>query len=656
MLNLEESVKSILLVDDDIIFLDHLSKHFKRYPFFSDWRIDHVNSMNEALDKIVEHPNYDIMFTDNIMPNGTGFDLMNIIDTELPDKRPFFPILITGHSEQTLNIDNQRSIKCLSIELQQECIEAGFYFSLSKNSLTRKDYRVELMIHNEYALNHKLKRTTSFETIKPKAFFISGGKTIGKTEFIVWASRFVEGLEVVPLATTRAKINNEKIKRITNWNPKKDPLNKKKNAIWESHGYKLAIPISEDLFFSGTPCVKTLFEQNKDVLISDGQPQALELLIEKIPNHHTIYLHTTDNIYNRLFQHRTKNEASEKVTYEKVRKSEANLREWVESHIPKEKITYVENIDFFRMAIKIREEILKQKGIDMTLPPRSAILVDDDDISLSFTEESMNAFFPGIEINTTNNPFDVLEMISSKKYDILITDYNMPGLTGIDLLLKLNNEAKSKNIPASNLPTYPILTTAFWQDKNLFKKILTNGFFDLIKKNGEFSNFQNLSRRIYHNLRMKVDKEFIKPNEHPYILCGTKESGKNTFSNYLRKYYNLSFLDHKNASDDDYEKDLSQELIRNIHSNGRLFHVESEKDLKSLLKNIDQQNPIIFYLNPLNEFSDYSSYQENQRLLYCLANLNHSTQYFNSESSFEKITDIADTIHMHQMKHYKFDT
>ena len=59
-----------------------------------------------------------------------------------------------------------------------------------------------------------------------------------------------------------------------------------------------------------------------------------------------------------------------------------------------------------------------------------------------------------IDIKLFNNPLDVLEQIESGlRYDLLITDINMPQMSGFDLTTKLKSIPKLKSKPIIALTT-----------------------------------------------------------------------------------------------------------------------------------------------------------------------------------------------------------
>ncbi len=68
------------------------------------------------------------------------------------------------------------------------------------------------------------------------------------------------------------------------------------------------------------------------------------------------------------------------------------------------------------------------------------LLVDDDPELLGVAKEIMHHNQPELEIVTSDTTSDALKKIGQTEFDIVISDYMMPDLTGLDLLEVLRNE------------------------------------------------------------------------------------------------------------------------------------------------------------------------------------------------------------------------
>jgi len=66
--------------------------------------------------------------------------------------------------------------------------------------------------------------------------------------------------------------------------------------------------------------------------------------------------------------------------------------------------------------------------------PKKVLIVDDEEDILWGLSEELSRH--NLEVDTANNGSEALEKIKNKKYDFLITDIRMPGLSGSELLLE----------------------------------------------------------------------------------------------------------------------------------------------------------------------------------------------------------------------------
>lgn len=86
----------ILLVDDEVDFLDPLSKVFKRYGL----DVDTADRCQTALDKIAS-TNFDVIIMDVKMPEIDGIQCLSMIKEEWPEIEV---IILTGHASVRLGI------------------------------------------------------------------------------------------------------------------------------------------------------------------------------------------------------------------------------------------------------------------------------------------------------------------------------------------------------------------------------------------------------------------------------------------------------------------------------------------------------------------------------------------------------------------------
>lgn len=87
---------------------------------------------------------------------------------------------------------------------------------------------------------------------------------------------------------------------------------------------------------------------------------------------------------------------------------------------------------------------------------KNILVVDDDKFILTFLEHTLKKFEPDYRVVTVINGPEALEQIQQRNFDLVITDYMMPGISGIDL---------ANAIRHLNPSTAVVLMTAYATDQ-----------------------------------------------------------------------------------------------------------------------------------------------------------------------------------------------
>ncbi|MBI4777422.1 response regulator [Candidatus Desantisbacteria bacterium] len=77
--------------------------------------------------------------------------------------------------------------------------------------------------------------------------------------------------------------------------------------------------------------------------------------------------------------------------------------------------------------------------------PKKILAVDDDIAIVGMIEFKLKA--AGLDVTCAFNGQDALNKILEDKPDLIITDINMPQMTGIELVRQLKNSAQTRDIP-----------------------------------------------------------------------------------------------------------------------------------------------------------------------------------------------------------------
>ena len=147
------------------------------------------------------------------------------------------------------------------------------------------------------------------------------------------------------------------------------------------------------------------------------------------------------------------------------------------------------------LPLKTTDETVESESLIIPHPahlPRNVLVIDDDTMLLNVIKEMLER--NGMNCTTSVSSKDVVKAMRGKDYDLLISDIQMPGTNGFDLLTLLRNS----NI--GNSRTIPIvaMTARGDRDKEAF---LHAGFTDYIYKPFSSSELLGLLSRIKTNRR-----------------------------------------------------------------------------------------------------------------------------------------------------------
>lgn len=81
--------------------------------------------------------------------------------------------------------------------------------------------------------------------------------------------------------------------------------------------------------------------------------------------------------------------------------------------------------------------------------PLKLILIDDDRIQLQLTAAMLNR--PGITVACCGHPDELFEKLQAERFDVLLTDIQMPAMNGLDLLKAI------RSLPAKQAQSIPVI-------------------------------------------------------------------------------------------------------------------------------------------------------------------------------------------------------
>lgn len=178
------------------------------------------------------------------------------------------------------------------------------------------------------------------------------------------------------------------------------------------------------------------------------------------------------------------------------------------------------------LPLKTTDETVESENLIMPHPahlPQNVLVIDDDTMLLGVIKEMMER--NGMNCTTCATTKEVVKAMRCKDYDLLISDIQMPGTNGFDLLTLLRNS----NI--GNSRTIPIIamTARGDRDKEAF---LHAGFTDYLYKPFSSSELLGLLSRIktdWWEEKQKVDFSMVLSevsDKHKTLLSFISQSEK----------------------------------------------------------------------------------------------------------------------------------
>lgn len=89
---------------------------------------------------------------------------------------------------------------------------------------------------------------------------------------------------------------------------------------------------------------------------------------------------------------------------------------------------------------------------------RRVLLVDDEPDILDSLKELLEAAIPGLDVLTVPSGREALEILQKENISILVTDYKMPGMNGMELLREAHD--KAPKVPRVLMTAFPDLQIA----------------------------------------------------------------------------------------------------------------------------------------------------------------------------------------------------
>lgn len=114
------------------------------------------------------------------------------------------------------------------------------------------------------------------------------------------------------------------------------------------------------------------------------------------------------------------------------------------------------------------------------------LLVEDEEFNLIVLEEMINLFYSDVEITTAVNGQIAYDILQENRFDLILSDINMPIMDGYELIKKIKDVLKISTI------TIAVTAFAIQGDK---EKLLLAGFDDYISKPIDITELERVLKK-----------------------------------------------------------------------------------------------------------------------------------------------------------------
>ena len=104
---------------------------------------------------------------------------------------------------------------------------------------------------------------------------------------------------------------------------------------------------------------------------------------------------------------------------------------------------------------------------------KTTILIVDDEPMMTEVVQLLLPLYLDVEVVATNLPHQALKIISQLPVSLLITDYFMPGMNGLELI---------KNVRQQGLSLPIIVLTGYYDNPELRQGAGANGSYEIMEK------------------------------------------------------------------------------------------------------------------------------------------------------------------------------
>ena len=180
-------------------------------------------------------------------------------------------------------------------------------------------------------------------------------------------------------------------------------------------------------------------------------------------------------------------------------------------------------------AKKLNQESTSQNFDNALFMDKISILWTDDEIDL-LKPHVLFLESKGYEVTTASNGQDALELVAKKDYDIIFLDENMPGLSGLETLVKIKNMK-------SNIPVIMITKS---EEEAIMEEAIGSKIADYLIKPVNPNQILLSIKKNLDNKRL-VSEKTTSSYQQQFRQIGMNMSDKLSFNEWVEIYKQLVF-------------------------------------------------------------------------------------------------------------------
>lgn len=182
------------------------------------------------------------------------------------------------------------------------------------------------------------------------------------------------------------------------------------------------------------------------------------------------------------------------------------------------------------------------------------ILWADDEIDL-LKPHIMFLRNKGYDISTANNGADALDMVAAERYDLIILDENMPGLTGLETLAAVKQRA----------PHIPVIMITKSEEENIMDKAVGSKIADYLIKPVNPSQILLALKKHLHSEEL-VNVQTTTDYRREFAALAADTDAARTIEDWYALYARLVFWDMQLADTDTGMRPMLQAQIDEANS------------------------------------------------------------------------------------------